>query len=57
LLLDFPSIQASDDDDSMVHMGIHGLLAPLKSFGYESCVLHQLSRALGADAYIKVILC
>jgi glutamate synthase (NADPH/NADH) len=57
LLLDFPSIQASDDDDSMVNMGIHGLLAPLKSFGYESCVLHQLSRALGADACIKVILC
>ncbi|KAI5572183.1 hypothetical protein BDE02_11G145400 [Populus trichocarpa] len=42
-------VAASDDDDSMVHMGIHGLLAPLKSFGYTVEALEMLMLPMAKD--------
>ncbi|XP_061956875.1 glutamate synthase 1 [NADH], chloroplastic-like isoform X1 [Populus nigra] len=42
-------VAASDDDDSMVNMGIHGLLAPLKSFGYTVEALEMLMLPMAKD--------
>lgn len=41
-VIKFPSFQASKDDDNMENIGIHGLLAPLKAYGYVNCLFSRL---------------
>ncbi|XP_007039009.2 PREDICTED: glutamate synthase 1 [NADH], chloroplastic isoform X1 [Theobroma cacao] len=43
------AIPASNDDDNMEHMGIHGLLAPLKAFGYTVEALEMLLLPMAKD--------
>ncbi|KAM7499761.1 hypothetical protein LguiA_024175 [Lonicera macranthoides] len=40
---------ASNDDDNMENMGIHGLLAPLKAFGYSVEALEMLLLPMAKD--------
>ncbi|CAK7324155.1 unnamed protein product [Dovyalis caffra] len=42
-------VPASDDDQSMENMGIHGLLAPLKAFGYTVEALEMLMLPMAKD--------
>ncbi|KAJ6376078.1 hypothetical protein OIU77_000949 [Salix suchowensis] len=42
-------VDASDDDESMVNMGIRGLLAPLKAFGYTVEALEMLMLPMAKD--------
>ncbi|XP_027103579.1 glutamate synthase 1 [NADH], chloroplastic isoform X1 [Coffea arabica] len=42
-------VPASKDDDSMENMGIHGLLAPLKAFGYTVEALEMLLLPMAKD--------
>ncbi|XP_062148767.1 glutamate synthase [NADH], amyloplastic isoform X1 [Alnus glutinosa] len=42
-------IPASSDDDNMENMGIHGLLAPLKAFGYTVEALEMLLLPMAND--------
>lgn len=42
-------VAASADDDSMENMGIHGLLAPLKAFGYTVEALEMLLLPMAKD--------
>ncbi|KAK4839697.1 hypothetical protein QYF36_024094 [Acer negundo] len=42
-------VPASNDDDNMESMGIHGLLAPLKAFGYTIEVLEMLMLPMAKD--------
>ncbi|XP_061953656.1 glutamate synthase 1 [NADH], chloroplastic isoform X1 [Populus nigra] len=43
-------VPASDDDTSMQNMGTHGLLAPLKAFGYTVEALEMLMLPMAKDA-------
>ena len=38
----FHELQLSNDDADMENMGIHGLLAPLKAFGYATTIKSNL---------------
>lgn len=42
-------LTASNDDDNMENMGIHGLLAPLKAFGYTVEALEMLMLPMAKD--------
>ncbi|XP_006490511.1 glutamate synthase [NADH], amyloplastic isoform X2 [Citrus sinensis] len=42
-------LPASNDDDNMENMGIHGLLAPLKAFGYTVEALEMLMLPMAKD--------
>lgn len=42
-------VQASSNDDDMENMGIHGLLAPLKAFGYTVEALEMLLLPMAKD--------
>lgn len=42
-------LPASNDDDNMENMGIHGLLAPLKAFGYTVEALEMLLLPMAKD--------
>ncbi|XVE64377.1 hypothetical protein DITRI_Ditri07aG0096200 [Diplodiscus trichospermus] len=43
------TMTASNDDDNMENMGIHGLLAPLKAFGYTVEALEMLLLPMAKD--------
>ncbi|XVF10044.1 hypothetical protein REPUB_Repub07fG0149900 [Reevesia pubescens] len=43
------TIPSSNDDDNMENMGIHGLLAPLKAFGYTVEALEMLLLPMAKD--------
>ncbi|XVE58387.1 hypothetical protein DITRI_Ditri04bG0165800 [Diplodiscus trichospermus] len=43
------TVPASKDDDNMENMGIHGLLAPLKAFGYTVEALEMLLLPMAKD--------
>ncbi|XP_031391679.1 glutamate synthase 1 [NADH], chloroplastic isoform X1 [Punica granatum] len=43
------AVQASSDDDNMENMGINGLLAPLKAFGYTIEALEMLLLPMAKD--------